>query len=141
MSAASPVEHDVEVVARSPRAIDRDHVSIAIWRSGSRSAQHDDVVRAEVYYAGNPVASVALGPRDHGRRVAFVHAGAHLDPSAFSIRSDGRDGAIGARITIEARSRTPRERLASTLPSAGIGSGHVFPAYADMLALRRAVTR
>jgi hypothetical protein len=141
MSAASPVEHDIEFVAGSRRAIDRDYVSIAVWRRGSRPAQDGDVVRAEVYYAGHPVASVALGPRDDGRRLALVHAGAHLDPSAFSIRSDGRDGSIGGRITIEARSRTPRERLASTLPSAAIGSGDVFPAYADMLALRRAVTR
>jgi hypothetical protein len=141
MPDACLIEHDIELVAPPRRAVDRDYVSIVIRRRLPGAAPDGGAVRAEVYYAGSIVASVLLASRDDAGRLSLTHAGAHLDPYAFRIRSHCRDGSISARITIDARPATRIERLAATLPTDAINSGDVFPAYAEMLDLRRAITR
>ena len=152
MSEVSLVGHDIEFVLRSRPTADRDRISIVIWsdpplfrqltwRWFRPSTPETEAGRAEVYYAGSSVGSVALGRGGAAARLAFIHAGAHLVPSAFAIRVDGRDSSIRARITIDARHTTAIERLASTLPSESITRTNPFPAYADVLALRQVVAR
>lgn len=156
MSEHRLVADDIEWVLECRRMdVNQDRVRILIWSGRPaigkvatarrlwlrRPTRRGQTVRADVYYAERSVGSVMIAPGGGLARLSFVHAGPHLDPALLSIRSGQCGVTLGARVVIEARSRTDVEGLASALWPELAGRAEPFPNCAEMLALRRAVTR
>lgn len=105
-----------------------------------------DVIRAEVYYAGEVVVCARLAKNGGMSRFALTHSGGHLDPTAFSLRHDSKphDGAqnptVRAVILLDGRPETEPELLSQQyLPEPD--RSPPYAGTAQLVALRRVLVR